>query len=242
MIQRTVGPRKRVPGSAAHAPNPADNPSSRAREVPLRCAAFRLDVVVAALAMSSACLPIEAPSYPGETLAVLRGVVANPRGLRLGTDASMAARIVWASALDAGTTDPATLTANTTVETRLPADFTIALYTQPPPAAVEGVDGVMRARGDIVVVDDAQLASLGAGDGIAGVYGATDRFSLLWLASDDDAAAETAHRGYTQPLAGGFNLLAAGTSDDDEEEDDARALDVVPLTSVIVLELQRDER
>jgi hypothetical protein len=188
------------------------------------------------LAAGCGCGEVATPAYPGEALAILRGVVVNPAGLTLPAAAS--AHLVWTHAI--GSADASQVAAGTTVETRLPANFSIALYTTPPAAAVEATGGVPQARGEVVVVTDAQLATLSAGGAVTGVHGRTDAFQLLWLPDDTAASVETATRNLQAPLAAGFNLLGRTGCDGDDGDSgcvDGERFAPVPLTSIIALEL-----
>jgi hypothetical protein len=175
------------------------------------------------------CGEVATPAHPGEALAILRGVVVNPAGLGLPAGAS--AHLVWDG--DAGGAGRTQVAASTTVETRLPANFSIALYTAPPDEVVHRLDGHAAARGQVVVVNDEQLRALAEGRTVDGVHGRTDRFQLLWLPDDADAAGETARLGLRVPLTSGFHLLARA----ENETDDDTAFAPVPLASVIPLEL-----
>jgi len=177
------------------------------------------------LAALAGCGEVATPEHPGEALAILRGVVANPEGLGLPAGAS--AHLVWAD--DVGGVGRNQVAASTTVETRLPANFSIALYTAPPDEVVQRPDGYDAARGHVVVVSDEQLGDLSAGRPIDGVHGRTDRFELVWLPDAAAAAGETARLGLRAPLGPGFHLLSRADVD--------AAFSPVPLASIIPLEL-----
>jgi hypothetical protein len=184
-----------------------------------------LAVRLGLLAVLAGCGEVATPGYPGEALAILRGVVANPDGLALPTGAS--AHLVWDD--DAGGVGRSQVAASTTVETRLPANFSIALYTAPPAEVVQRPDGYDAARGHVVVVNEEQLGDLAAGRRVDGVHGRTDRFELVWLPDAEDAAAEAARLGLRTPLGPGFHLLSRADVD--------AAFTPVPLASIIPLEL-----
>jgi hypothetical protein len=195
--------------------------------------------MAAILLAAASCGEVAPPSYPGESLAILRGVVLNPDGLQLQNDVS--AHLVWSSAQPGA--EQVQLAASTTFEARLPADFTLALYNPPPPEALQQVDGVTLARGDIYVLTQNQLAALSNGDPVLGPYGKTRLFTLLWLPTAEDAEAEQARRQLTRPLVPGFNLLARN----DAAADAVQACPLcedgfnpVPIASVIALALTED--
>jgi hypothetical protein len=184
------------------------------------------------------CGEVVTPAYPGESLAILRGVVLNPDGLQLEND--VAAHLIWSSAPGSDTIQRA---ASTTFEARLPADFTLALYNPPPPEALEPTDVGVRARADVFVVTDNQLDALSNGEAVLGPYGRTALFTLLWLPTIADANAEQYRRQMTRPLVAGFNLLAR--SNDAAQAASlcpscADGFDPVPLASVIALALAQD--
>ena len=196
-------------------------------------------LAVAAGLGGAACGEVATPAYPGEALAILRGVVGNPAGLALPAGAS--AHLVWDDAGVGG--GRSQVAASTTVETRLPANFSIALYTTPPPAVVGSGDDFAAARGHVVVVNDQQLDDLANGRAVEGVHGRNDRFQLVWLKDDAAAAAETARLGLPTSLTPGFHLLSQ--PDDDGSAADADAVEgapfaPVPLASIIPLQLVED--
>lgn len=197
------------------------------RPTPASLPAFAMALATLVL---GGCGEVATPEHPGEALAILRGVVVNPAGLGLPAGAS--AHLVWDG--DAGGAGRSQLAASTTVETRLPANFSIALYTAPPDEVVHDVAGYGAARGHVVVVNDEQLRALGEGRAVDGVHGRTDRFELVWLPDRAAAAGETARLGLRTPLLPGFQLLARDDSDDDSDDG---AFEPVPLASVIPLEL-----
>jgi hypothetical protein len=188
-----------------------------------------LRAVLAVVVALGGCGEVATPDHPGEALAILRGVVVNPDGLGLPGGAS--AHLVWDD--DASAAGRSQVAASTTVETRLPANFSIALYTAPPDDVVHAPDGYDAARGHVVVVNDEQLADLGAGRAVDGVHGRTDRFELVWLPDAAAAAGETARLGLRAPLSPGFHLLSR--AEDDVLDDNAFV--PVPLASIIPLEL-----
>jgi hypothetical protein len=196
-------------------------------------------LAVAAVAGLAACGEVATPAYPGEALAILRGVVVNPAGLALPAGAS--AHLVWDDAGEG--VGRSQLAASTTVETRLPANFSIALYTTPPPAVVGSSDGFAVARGHVVVVNDQQLDDLANGRAVEGVHGRNDRFQLVWLKDAGAAAGETARLGLPTSLTPGFHLLSQ--PDDDGGAAGADAAEgapfaPVPLASIIPLQLVED--
>jgi len=89
-------------------------------------------VAISLAAALTGCGVAAGPDCTGEPLLTVQGVVENPNGLGLAAGAK--AQVVWLAAIGSG--DATQLLASTTVQTSLPADFAITLYTTPPPHAV----------------------------------------------------------------------------------------------------------
>lgn len=179
-------------------------------------------VVVAATGIAGGCGGVATPDYPGEPLAVLQGVVENPEGLALPPGST--AQLVWLAAIGSG--DATQLAAGSSVQTALPADFTLTLYTEPPRSAVV-VDrraAAAVAWGRLVVVNDDQLEALSRGRPVRGVYGDSDEIRVAWLPGPEDARRLSAGFPSAPPLAPGFNVVL------DRGDDVAPALSPITLT------------
>jgi hypothetical protein len=181
-------------------------------------------VVVVVVVVGSGCGAAAGPGYTGEPLLTVQGVVENPDNLALPPGAS--AQIVWRAA--AGSGDAAQLLASTTVETTLPADFAITLYTTPPSVAVvrdNRADAAV-AYGAIVVVNEDQLDAMAAGRPVRGVFGKNDGVRLAYVPSSGDASDLSLAFDARPAFGAGFNIVS------DNGETVARADDLVTLTLV----------